>query len=347
MNLPTTPFNYQQPQDNIDYYYQVDSNPRDLTTLRPGTTKFGPEITFGHDIDAMLNPDSTTRIAIIKYAQDSTRLADQWKAGGDATTNGDFSVYLTFQQTVSNGMAALSAAYTGAVIEIEGMIWMQGESDTSKTSYGLVYETNLTDFITDIRATYGTNLPFVIGTVSINQQLNPITLVRQAQENVASNDYYSGLVITDTFPLLTDDMHFNAEGQQMLGSRFAEELAYLLWMRDNFTPAEIATGIAEQTEDFDSDGINNTDEFTAGTLPKDSNSVFMASLNKVAGATNTFEISYPANGNRFFAIESNSNLLNSTWNTMLPAEPGNGGTIKRTFTNSDPRAYIRVRASLL
>lgn len=72
---------------------------------------------------------------------------------------------MVFQQTVASGLAALANKYPNAVIEIKGMIWHQGESDIDGT-HEYQYEANLTAFIADIRATFGANLPFVIGRLS-------------------------------------------------------------------------------------------------------------------------------------------------------------------------------------
>ena len=191
--LPTNPVNLQLPQDDVSYCYKVEGGPFTLTALQPGPaefgggTYFGPEVTLGRKLADMLGTD-TQRIAIIKYANGGTNLAVQWKAGGDATTDGDGAEYLVFQQTVTNGLAALAAEFPSAVISIEGMVWMQGENDCT-SNYSPLYESNLTDFINDIRATYGSQLPFVIGRLPVGQTGLPssfypyLPVVRSAQTN--------------------------------------------------------------------------------------------------------------------------------------------------------------------
>ena len=348
--LPTTPVDLQQPQSDIDFYYKVQGGSGTLTTLRPGrseSSQFGPEVTFGHDLNSMLNLDATTRVALIKYANGGTRLATQWKAGGDATTTGDLSEYLTFQQTVTAGMAALAAAYTGAVIEIEGMIWHQGESDTSSGAYANAYVTNLAEFISDVRATYGADLPFVIGRLSdLQTALNATHLetVRAAQTALAADDPFTGLVDTDPFALKTDNLHYNATGQQAMGSAFARQIGYQLWMQGLFTPAQLAAGETEPGGDADSDGMSNDDEFIAGTLPDEAESLLRTEL-RLKGA-DTFEIRYPGAADRLFAVEAKTNLATTAWTNLLPRESGNGGTVSRALTNSTPQRFMRVRATL-
>ncbi len=346
-DLPT---DLQQPQGDIDFYYKVEGGSGTLTTLRPGlseTGQFGPEITFGHDLNTMLNSDSTTRVAVIKYANGGTRLATQWKAGGDATTTGDLSEYVTFQKTVTDGMAAFAAAYTGAVIEIEGMIWHQGESDTFADTYANAYAANLADFIADIRATYGANLPFVVGRLSTLQTALDATrleTVRQAQTTVAEADPFTGLVGTDPFPLLGDNLHYNADGQQSMGSAFARQLGYQLWIPGLFTPEQLAAGEAEPGVDADSDGVSNENEYIAGTLPGDAASLLQADLWPTG--PNLFEIRYPGAANRLFAVESTTNLVNGEWIELLPWAQGNGAVVTRGVTNSGSQGFMRVHATL-
>ncbi|MCH7228907.1 sialate O-acetylesterase [Haloferula sp. A504] len=233
--LPTSPTDLQQPQDDIDFYYKVQNETAALTTLRPGlseTDGFGPSITFGRTLADQLGDGTTTRVALIKYANGGTNLASDWVAGGDATTSGDGPEYVTFQQTVTNGLAALATTYPDATIGIEGMIWLQGESDIQGgSSLWNAYETNLQNFLDDITATYGTTLPFVVIRLSDGQTaLNATGLgvVRTAQETVADSDPLTDWVDTDGFGMKGDNLHFDAAGQQSIGSAAATTMLGLL-----------------------------------------------------------------------------------------------------------------------
>ena len=226
-DLPTSPVNLQEPQDDVDFY------PRDnLTTLRPATffsggeVKFGPEITMGRRLSDSLGGRAGIRVAILKYALGGTKLATDWVPGGDATTTGDGPQYAAFQQTVTNGLDALAAAYPNATLELEGMVWVQGESDANSTD-APNYESNLTAFIADLRATYGDGLPFVLSRLSSGQTaLNStyLTTIRNAQTTVADADSLTEWVDTDGFGLSGDNLHFDATGQQQLGNATAGAL---------------------------------------------------------------------------------------------------------------------------
>jgi hypothetical protein len=236
--LPTSPVNLQLPQDDIDFYYKVEGGIGTLTTLRPGlseTSQFGPAITFGRAMaDGLLADGTTTRVALIKYANGGTNLATHWIPGGDGTVGGDGPEYVIFQQTVASGMAALASAYPGASIAIEGMIWLQGESDISfpggPTAYNN-YQTNLTNFIADVRATISADLPFIVIRLSDGQTALDATgleVVRTAQQTVADADILADWVNTDGFGMKGDNLHFDAAGQQSIGTAAADRMLLLV-----------------------------------------------------------------------------------------------------------------------
>lgn len=218
--LPIAPINLQEPQDDVDLY-----EGSSLTTLRPGS-QFGPEITLGRSMADALAGEEGARVAILKYGVGGTSLAVDWKPGGDATTAGDGPLYVTFQQTVNDGLAALAAAYPGASIELTGMLWVQGERD-AKGGHENQYKANLAAFIEDVRMTYGPQLPFVISRLAIEQTnipQPPLDLVREAQTIVANDDPLSPLLDTDGFGMQSDNLHFDSIGLQKIGTTAAKTL---------------------------------------------------------------------------------------------------------------------------
>jgi hypothetical protein len=243
--LPASPVNLQLPQDDVDLFYKVEGKSPTLTTLRPGlseTNGFGPEVTFGRRLSDALADGVTTRIALIKYANGGTNLHTHWKGGGNATTTGDGSEYLVFQQTVSGGLAALTAAYPSTTITLEGMLWVQGESDINQAAN---YQANLNTFIADIRATYGTDLWFVISRLSSGQtNLNATNLatIRAGQAAVADADPLNALLDTDGFGMSGDNLHFNATGYHEIGNGAAASLL-------NFMPFTSQPRISAQPGD--------------------------------------------------------------------------------------------------
>ena len=224
------PTDLQSPQSDVFFYSNYSSL---LTTLRPNSLttppQFGPEITFGRSMADYYAPTGD-KVAILKFAGGGSNLYSQWAAGGTNGTSGDGELYKGFQTVIASGMNALRAANPTATIVTSGMIWMQGEGDAVDATNSLAYGNNLKAFIQDIRLTYGANLPFVIGELSSKQSLNAIYLnnVRAGQESAAAALANTGLVKTDDFSLKANDLlHFDAAGQQAMGSAFATSMQQL------------------------------------------------------------------------------------------------------------------------
>ena len=222
-NLPISPVNLQAPQEDVAFFTGIRGPLRDLQPDNP----FGPEITLGRRLADFSSGDGSSRIAIIKYADGGTDLENDWRGGGDATTTGDGPEYAILQRTVTSGLSSLSRAYPGAKVIVEGIVWVQGERDV-RQGFHNNYEVNLTEFIADIRETYGDGLPFVVVRLSSGQTdlpLDNLSVVRAAQTEVANADPRVALIDSDSFGLLSDDLHFNALGQQQMGDAAAFALA--------------------------------------------------------------------------------------------------------------------------
>ncbi len=249
--LPTAPVNLQLPQDDVLYYHWGFSP---ITLLRPNGTDFasdptyrffGPEVTMGRSLaDRMAAQDSWTQLAILKHAKGATSLSVDWKAGGTAATTGDGQVYEDFQAGVATGLSALAAIYPGVPIEIRAMAWVQGEKDIELGAEDAsAYGSNLTAFISDVRQTYGSTLPFFYSRISDNQTNysnpggtpNPHYLtVRAQQESVGSS--FPGAYMLDIDPpqfsvIPTNVIHFDAAGEQALGSAFAARIWDVIHLR--------------------------------------------------------------------------------------------------------------------
>lgn len=257
-NLPAV---LRNPQNDVPVYWGSSNsspaggkypfrNPGALTVLQPGLTRdapnlLGPEVSFGRSMADYYAREGGT-IALIKYAVGGTSLAVDWKAGGTASELNDGGSYQNFQSIVIKGMTAIQAAHPDATLRISGMIWMQGEEDTSD-QFSAAYQKNLADFISDIRLTYGENLPFVIGQLSINQtrlSALPLASVRNAQAAVAAADPYSRLVVTDSFGLNSDHLHFNRPGQVDLGYAFASKMQEMVAVPEPSQTSMVLLGIS-------------------------------------------------------------------------------------------------------
>jgi autotransporter-associated beta strand protein len=278
------PFNLLQPQNSVPFYYYLTGGAANgngtlgtLTSLRPGCsaigggTTFGPELTFGNTLAnyyAVSNgvPTNTVMVALIKYAHGGTSLVSDWAATGAVSTNGDGPDYLIFQQVVSAGLTRLAATYPAASIELDGMIWVQGETDiddgiASSTAYG----TNLIRFINDVRLKYSTNqpygmnLPFFFSRISAQQTYYSLPtdasysnylLLRAGQNYAAATMSNSNVFILDIdgsqfttlTPYASPGLHFDTGGQQALGTAFAQAVWSALPLSRLQIPAKSTAG---------------------------------------------------------------------------------------------------------
>jgi hypothetical protein len=126
-------------------------------------------------------------------------------------------------------MANLTTA--GKNPTIAGMIWMQGEDDSTNHAYSVNYASNLKNLINTVRDTYDApDMKFVAGRITTMTvgagwaSAGDCDLVRNAQWNISSQ-------VSNASCINTDDLewayygHYGTQGQIDLGIRFANEFA--------------------------------------------------------------------------------------------------------------------------
>lgn len=208
-----------KPQSDIEMFYDIpgpgmlpedtilplqsgnsNTNVKPLPNCYPALTtapisRFGPELSFARTVrDHIHNPEA--RLAVIKFAMGGSSLwkPECWLPDGTANSATDGKLYRIFQDVAKRGIAALQQKYPDYKVEILGMGWVQGESDAIEGK-GEEYQKHLTDFITDIRATFGRNIPFVFAKISPQQiegnpnpkMIGEWEVVRKAQDAVAAS----------------------------------------------------------------------------------------------------------------------------------------------------------------
>ena len=200
--------------------------------LEPGTSAtscsnpdpefyFGPELAFGDELSALYPND---QLAFIKFAVGGTDLFSQWTT--PTGPNGEFPnggpLWIALKQHIDDARADLVAL--GYVHQIDGFIWMQGESDADKRFRANAYQSKLTNFIASMRSHTGRpDMPFVLGRIRNAGQPHAQT-VRDAQVAVASADPNTCWFDTDDLPWLPDGIHYDDPSMLVLGQRFASAL---------------------------------------------------------------------------------------------------------------------------
>ena len=160
-------------------------------------------------------------IYLIKTAAGGTSLFKHWtieNGGGPMLKK-----FLTTTEAAFENLGDNRIKYT-----IEGMLWMQGESDADQ-GMGAEYEESLKDFIKKMRKEFKEReMPFVIGRIitTFDKPEGNGPLVRAAQETVAEEDENVAWFDTDKFDRINKG-HYNHDGQIDLGNAFAKHLLML------------------------------------------------------------------------------------------------------------------------
>ncbi|MEM6883990.1 MAG: sialate O-acetylesterase [Verrucomicrobiota bacterium] len=121
----------------------------------------------------------------------------------------------------------MQSAQPSETFTIGGILWTQGELDARQMMSSNDYASELTTSITDMRATYGSDLPFFFSRLSDGQTDLPATdlsNIRAAQEFVDANVTNTYLINTDGFAMSSDNLHFNAVGYDVLGQAFGQSV---------------------------------------------------------------------------------------------------------------------------
>ncbi len=205
-----------------------------------GAGCIGPELGFGWEVGNYLD----NQVLLIKIAVGGTSLAGPWRppgAGGEVGW-----LYKTVLDTVKNLPTTLKADfpnYDGKGYEIVGFGWHQGWNDGCEETAAMEYESNMVNFIKDIRKDLGLpKLPFVIGGSGFGgwEQKNARRLkITQAQQAAAARDEFKDNVrYIETRPFFRDrnisphgfGYHWNgnAETYYLIGEGMGKAMVELL-----------------------------------------------------------------------------------------------------------------------
>lgn len=227
---------YEKGYDNVYINYYVsgtnDSGGFEKCKARQGEfgTCFGPELGLAEKLNEMY-PDET--FFIIKFAFGGTNLYNQWlsPSSGEA---GD--LYLGFVQFVKNSIEYLELKNYD--VKIEGMCWMQGESDSTEDEATANYAANLANFISDVRtefADYASDdgIAFVDAYIAATIFWKNYILLNEAKQQVADSSPMNvvidtiaeGLTVTGEPVPEPDIAHYDSLSEIKLGALFAEMIA--------------------------------------------------------------------------------------------------------------------------
>ena len=192
---------------------------------------FGPELGMAEKLNEMYPEDL---FFIIKCAWGGTNLYEQWLSPSSPGKTGI--LYSKFVKYVETSMKYLiSKNYE---VEIDGMCWMQGESDSFSVEHATKYEQNLNNFINDVRKKFSKYQNDGIAFIDAYIDAKPAYWVyyemvntskqkvaEMSSLNVVIDTVAEGLTCTKE-PEGTPDMaHYDSLSEIKLGHLFIEEIA--------------------------------------------------------------------------------------------------------------------------
>jgi hypothetical protein len=190
-----------------------------ITHDKPGMLGVGPGLAFGK-VMADKQPDVT--IALVSCAFGGTPLR-RWERGGDLYSNAVHRAKLA----VKDGT-------------LKGILWHQGESDSSALTNATTYGDRLAGMILDLRADLGSpSLPFVAGQIGEflydrGPEHTPYArVVNEAIAKLPEKIPAAGYIPSKGLGHKGDVLHFDSAAQHELGRRYADVMLKLAAGRGN------------------------------------------------------------------------------------------------------------------
>jgi hypothetical protein len=205
-----------------------------------GKDRIGPEFQFGHAMGDQLE----NQVLLIKTAWGGKSLQRDFRPPGSGGQVGPF--YTEMIGHIKQVLADLKTEfpeYDGKGCELAGFCWHQGWNDGCSKEATAEYETNMVNFIKDVRRDLGVkDLPFVIANSGFggrNQVVDRRLGIMKAQADAAARPEFKGNVLCvetrDFFRPAEDSpsrqgyhWNSNAETYFLIGDAMAEAMKKLL-----------------------------------------------------------------------------------------------------------------------
>lgn len=193
---------------------------------------FGPELGLAEKLNA-LYPDKT--FFIIKCAWGGTNLYDQWLSPSSWGKTG--TLYKQFTVFAETSLEYLTSKNYD--VDIEGMCWMQGESDAVSDEASKQYAEHLNNFIEDVRKKFSDyaaddGIAFVDAYIAANpaywvyyENVNrgKLEVAQRSELNAVIDTITAGLSCSEEPEGSPDLAHYDSLSQIKLGHLFGEQLA--------------------------------------------------------------------------------------------------------------------------
>ncbi len=173
-------------------------------------TDHGPELNIGYLL-SLVHGD----VRIIKSAEGSTSLENDWASGGD-----------NYTEMLTKVNAAIANLTTNSIsFNLNSFVWNQGERDAGVVGWANNYATNLDSLVDRVRSDINAGLSFVTVRLHTDGDSTFLTTVRAAQAAIAKSR--SAFINVDTEALQVDDIHMTSDGQNQSAQRYYDKIITL------------------------------------------------------------------------------------------------------------------------
>lgn len=174
----------------------------------------GPEMMFGRVITESRDTDS---VALVKMAYNGTSLLCDWSPDLCGTR---------IAQRIGPLLGTIreELGEEDLVVRFAGLIWVQGEADSTGMGGASNYAENFLELLEFFReATGHPELPAVVARVAPTaSQYQHVPLMHEQMRAIAAIDPRVATVTCWDIPLKDDQVHFTSDGQVALGGRLAD-----------------------------------------------------------------------------------------------------------------------------
>ena len=232
---------YENGYDNVYIHYFASGTNQSQgfvpCSVRQGEngTCFGPELGMAERLHERY-PDEM--FFIIKYAWGGTNLFEQWLSPSSKGKTGE--LYRHFVAYVNASVNYLVSKHYD--VEIAGMCWMQGESDSFSVENGNNYATHLSNLIKDVRREFSAyaaedGIAFVDATIADNPVFwvycdlvneGKAAVAQQSSLNILIDTNAEGLICTEEPQPTPDIPHYDSMSEIKLGKLFVDGMIQFL-----------------------------------------------------------------------------------------------------------------------
>ncbi len=191
--------------------------------LKIFTDNFGPELSFAKALVAQ-NPGK--KYIFIKWAIGGTSQAE-WSPNWRLEDMPRQERAKRLGSLYKKSLAFIGQAVDGREVNISGMIWMQGESDSKEVATAEAYAENMATLIAAFRNDLNApGLKVLMGLVNPKiEKYKYFNIVQAQMRLLATQDPLVDVVSAEGLSKLDDKVHYDEAGLIELGERFAQKWA--------------------------------------------------------------------------------------------------------------------------